>query len=151
MKTELCWMVVPITGLLSQIGGTWWKASRRFLIPIIMATTWVVFAGWSWAVPAMMVCQWGAFTLPVTLKGDSVPNNGWFNWVWLYIKGILTSLSPLVFNLDLWPITVILGLTYGLMVTLSNIPATAKYFQWKLVELFHGMFPLIVLCFAITL
>jgi len=151
MKTELCWMVVPVTGLLSQIGGTWWKASRRFLIPITMAATWIVFDGWSWAVPAMMVCQWGAFVLPVTFKGGSVPDNGWFNWIWVYIKGLLICLSPLMFNLDLWIVAVILGLSYGVMVTLSNIPSTAKYFQWKLVEMYAGMIPMVVLCFAITL
>lgn len=151
MNQELCWLIVPVCGLFSQIGGTWEKAFRRYGIPILMAITWSVFVGWSWWLLLMMVIQWASFFLPITFKGDSIPNNGWFNWVWLPILGVLQSSSPNVMNHDIWGVSVFLGCLMGLFFALSNIPKTAKYFPWKFVEIFEGAFPATVLCFAITL
>jgi hypothetical protein len=151
MTQELCWLIVPVCGLLSQMGGTWNKAFRRYGIPILMAVTWCVFMGFDWRVLLMALLQWGAYCLPITLKGDSVNGNGLLNWLWLPVLGILICSSPLVMDTVAWPATVIFGLTYGIFCALSNTPATAKWFQWKFVELFSGMFPAAVLCFTLTL
>lgn len=150
MKTELCWMLLPVTGLLSQIGGTWWKAARRLLIPLAMGLTYVLFAGWSWLLLPMVLLQWGAFSLPVTKFGNSIPGDK-RNWLWLPLWGLLIASPSLVLNVSVWPAALTLGLFLAILVVLSNIRTTAHYFQWKAVELVEGLVPATVLCLAITL
>lgn len=150
MNLEICWFSLPLCAVLSQIGGTWWKGARRFLIPITMLVTYVTFVGWNWLLIPMALLQWGAFTLPVTIKGDSIPDAGFVGFAWLPVKYILTSLPPVLLAPHLWFVSPINGLIMTLMVILSNTPKTAKYFQWKFVEAFHGMSPAIVLCLTIT-
>lgn len=150
MNLEICWFSLPLCAVLSQIGGTWWKGARRFLIPLTMLATYVIFVGWNWLLIPMALLQWGSFTLPVTLKGDSIPGGGILNWAWLPVKYTLVALPPLLLAPHLWFVSPINGLIMTLMVILSNTPKTAKYFQWKFVEAFHGMSPAIVLCLTIT-
>jgi hypothetical protein len=150
LNSELCWLVLPLTALLSQIGGTWQKAFRRYGIPIAMVITYVLFAGWNWWLIPMALFQFGVYTLPVTLKGDSIKGNGWINWAWLPVKYILVACPPLFLQPELWFGSVLLGLLMATMVILSNMEGTAKYFQWKMIEAFHGMTPVIILCLAIT-
>jgi hypothetical protein len=142
-------MVCGITGLLSQIGGTWWKGARRFIIPLLMGATAWMFMGWSWWILAMVLTQWGAYSMPVTAFGDSIPGD-WRNWFWLPCWGLLLCASPIWLGKEVILHATALGLLIGLFVALSNIKATAKIFQWKMVELFEGIFPAMVLCYLIT-
>ncbi len=150
MNLELCWFSLPLCAILSQIGGTWWKGARRFGIPLAMLVTYVTFVGWNWLLIPMALLQFGVFTFPVTLKGDSIPDGGFINWAWLPVLYILTSLPPVLLLPRLWFVSVILGCIMALLTTLSNVQSTAKYFQWKAVEFFHGVMPAIVLCLTIT-
>jgi len=151
MENELCWMVLPVAGLLSQMGGKWWKAYRRYFIPIIaVATGWISTGNFYFGWIFMMLHLWGAFSLPITLKGDSIPEHT-INQLWLPVWGVLLCSSVLWLNIHYWLIAVICGLLLAILVFLSNIPTTAKYFQWKFVELFGGILPLVPLCFLITL
>lgn len=150
MNPELIWMLVPLAALLSQIGGTWFKWARRILIPLLfLAAAWI-FKGFSWLLIPLALAQFGAFTLPFTLKGNGIPEY-WFNWLWVPLWAILICTPPLILNWHVWPATVICGLFLGLICTLSNIAIMAKWFQWKLCELFIGACPAVVLCFAVTL
>jgi hypothetical protein len=151
MNLEICWFSLPLCAVLSQIGGTWWKGARRFLIPLTMLVTYVTFVGWNWLLIPMALLQWGAFSLPVTLKGDSIPGGGILNLAWLPVNYTLVAAPPLLLAPHLWFVSVILGCVMALLTTLSNVPSTAKYFQWKMIEAFSGMSPVIVLCLAITI
>jgi len=51
MSTEMCWLVLPIVGLLSQLGGSPYvgKWIRRYGIPIIaVATAWLFIGHFYW-------------------------------------------------------------------------------------------------------
>lgn len=152
MNLEMVWLIVPISGLLSQLGGSDYapKAFRRIGIPLLMALAVWYFKGLSWQIFAMAITQYGAFTLPFTLIGDGVPQHP-MNWAWLPLWGVLLCSAPLWLSLDVWPAVVVLGFILGLFGALSNIKITAKWFQWKLVEFFQGCAPAVVLCFALTL
>jgi len=152
MNLEMIWLIVPIAGLLSQLGGSDYapKAVRRFGIPILMAVAACYFAGFSWWIVPMVVTQWAVFTLPFTLIGDGVPQHP-MNWGWLPLWGVLLCSSPLWLSLSVWPAVAILGAVLGMFGALSNVKTTAKWFQWKFVEFIKGCAPAIVLCFAVTL
>lgn len=151
MNNELCWLVLPVAGLLSQMGGTWWKAWRRYFIPIIaFATLWIFTGNFYWGAIFMTLHLYGAFCLPITKFGDSIPDD-WRNQIWLPIWGILLCSSILWLHLGYWLICITSGLLLAILVLLSNTPKLAKYFQWKFVEFFEGFLPLIPLCYFITL
>lgn len=151
MNKELVWMALPITGLLSQIGGTWWKGARRFIIPVLSVGLLWLFTGYvEWAVIFMAIHLWAAYSLPITKFGDSIPND-WRNWLWLPFWGVFLCSSVLWLNWHYWPSCVITGLIMAILVVLSNIKQTAQWFQWKWIEMFIGMLPLFPLCFLITL
>jgi hypothetical protein len=149
MKTELCWFVLGICALLSQIGGTWWKGARRYLIPALLALTFWIFVGPRVSLILYVLLQFAAFTLPITLKGDSIPGEA-INWAWLPVLGVLQCASPLVLGFNVWPAALVLGLLLGLLYALSNIKPFDRWFQWKLVEAYSGLFPATVMCFVIT-
>ena len=151
LSTEMCWLVLPIVGLLSQLGGTFWKGYKRFIIPIVaVVTAWLFIGHFYWGFIPMALHLWGAFCLPVTLKGDSIPKH-LVNQLYLPIWGILLCSSALWLNIHYWLVAVICGLLLAILVFLSNMPKTAKYFQWKYCEMFIGMLPLIPLMYVITL
>ena len=151
ISKELCWMVLPITGLLSQLGGTFWKAYRRYFIPIIaVATGWYFTGNFYYGWIFMAIHLWGAFCLPITLKGDSIPEH-LINQLWLPIWGLLVCSSALWLNTSYWLVAVVCGLLLAILVMLSNVPATAKYFQWKWIECMQGMLAVFPLCIVITL
>ena len=152
MNKEMVWLLVPLTALLSQLGGSDYapKAFRRIGIPLLMALAVVVFKGWSWWIIPMALTQWGAFCLPFTLIGDGVPERA-VNWAWLPLWGILICISPIWISTNVWVATGVLGAILGIFGALSNIKATAKYFPWKFVEFAIGAFPAVVLCFCLTI
>ena len=152
MNLEMIWLIVPICALLSQLGGSDYapKSLRRIAIPVLMALAAWYFAGFTWNIIPMAIMQYGAFTLPFTLIGDGVPKHK-RNWAWLPVWGVLVCSPSLWINLSVWPAVGVLGLFLGLLGALSNIPATAKYFQWKFVEMFIAGCPATVLCLALTI
>jgi len=149
MKLELVWMMLPLTGVLSQIGGYCWKAARRYGIPVVALVFVGITLGVDFLCFIMAVHLWASYCLPVTLFGDSIPGD-WRNWLWLPVWGVFMCSSVLWLNWLYWPVVLICGLLMALLVVLSNIKATAKWFQWKFCELGQGLFPLMPLCYLIT-
>ena len=150
MDKEFCWMILGITGLLSQIGGTWAKWARRYIIPILIAGMAWYYIGFQWKLIPMMLMMYGVFCLPITLKGNGIPDH-WVNWIWIPMWAILLCSSVLWLNIYYWECSIICGILLSTMVILSNINLTQKYFQWKMVEFFEGVFPIIPICYLITL
>jgi hypothetical protein len=151
MSEELCWLVLPLVGLLSQIGGTWWKAARRYFIPLVTVGLLQLFLGWDILYVPLALHMYGAFTLPITKFGNSIPGD-WRNWLWVPFWACVLCSPVLWLSMHTYIIVslVCAGILTG-MVILSNVRATAKWFQWKLVEMFEGMLPLIPICYLITL
>lgn len=152
MNLEMIWLIVPICAFLSQLGGSDYapKALRRICIGIVIIAAVWYFKGLSWQVFMTALTQFGAFTLPFTLIGDGIPDH-WFNWIWIWIWGILICVSALWLNLAVYPAILVCGISLGIMALLSNIPKTAKWFQWKMIEFFVGSFPAICVCLALTI
>jgi hypothetical protein len=72
-------------------------------------------------------------TLPFTFKGDSIHSH-WFNWVWIWIAGYLLGLPSVILGWDgLW-YALVPCVAQGVLGTLSNLPKTSKYVQWKFFE-----------------
>lgn len=150
MELEYCWFVLGLTGLLSQLGGTFWKSWRREFIALSLAVTWVIFQGFTWWILLYVILQDAAFRMPFTLHGNSIHANG-LNLVWLPIWAVFICGSPLLLNWSIWPAVLVLSLILALFGVLSNIKATERFFQWKLVEFFIGVLPAIAMCLGITL
>ena len=150
MNKELAWMLLGPIGLLSQFGGTWWKSYRRHIIPVMsVAWAWFFVGFFKEYIPMAIHLALG-FTNPITKFGDSIPND-WRNWLWLPFWGVFVCSSALWLNWHYWPVCLICGLLLATLVALSNIKATARWFPWKMVELFEGILPIMPLCYFITL
>lgn len=151
MNLEMIWLLLPVVGLFSQLGGSDYapKSFRRIGIPVTMAVAVYLFAGASWQLIPFALFQFGAFTLPFTLLGDGVPDK-WQNWAWLPVWGLLLCSPALWINPVIYPAVIGAGLVLGLFGALSNIKGTAKYFQWKFVELFIAICPAYCVCMAVT-
>ena len=129
MNLELVWLICPIVGILSQLGGTFNKLYRRLGVPTVITLSALLFLGWSWWLPVLFLSIFGVTTLPFTLC------NNWFQWVWIWIAGYLLGL-PCVF-ISGWNgliYALVPCLAQGICGSLSNIPVTAKYFTWKFCE-----------------
>jgi hypothetical protein len=149
MNIEMIWLSAPIAGLLSQIGGTCWKLARRLLIAIMLAGSYLYFFGFSWLIILFIILQCAVYTLPFTLTGDSVDKP--IDWIWIPVKGILMSSPSLILNPSIWVIMIICAFIWAILAILSNVKKTARYFPWKMVEIFHGMMPAICFCYAVTI
>lgn len=142
--------MLPVAAILSQLGGTFLKALRRIVIPLLFLVAIVYFKGFSWLIIPAVLAQFGVFTLPFTFKGNGIPEH-WFNWIWVFIWGVLICAPAMFLNLAVWPAVLVCGLFLGLICALSNIAIVAKWFPWKLCEAFIGICPAICLCFATSL
>lgn len=139
MIPELAWMLMPVTMLLSQIGGFRWKWVRRIGIPVVVVAACYFWVGWSWWLIAAGVSIGLAARMPYTLIGDDIFDH-WFNWVWIPIAAFVVAFSPfpIVFaygrvDLFLWGA----GLQFGtafICFVLNTIPVSHRYFPWKLCE-----------------
>lgn len=140
---EQVWFLVPVLGLFRMIGGTWNKAIGRFLPPLIIAGAWFFFQGLSWWMLAIVAAYLAVKTLPFSFIGNGVKDH-WFNWVWIWILGLLNGLPSITLGIPLGLFTTSLALclvpcvVYGVACTLSNVKPTAKYFPWKLCEFLMG-------------
>ena len=151
MNKELCWLILPLVGLLSQIGGTWWKAARRYFIPLVsVGMLWIWLGDFWYAFIPLAFHMFGAFTFPITKFGDSIPGD-WRNWCWVPFWACVLCSPVLWLSFHYWHLALNCAGLLTLLVMLSNFKPTAKYFQWKLVEMFEGILPLIPICYLITL
>ena len=138
-KTEYLWFALPLCGLLSQLGGTFKKQYRRLGIPTLLTLCFIYAQNFDLShflwLRYILVWIWLFFcsTLPFTLIGDGIPKH-WFNWIWVWILGLLNGLIILVINIKLFYLMFIPFIIYGVFISLSNIKYTARFFQWKFVE-----------------
>ena len=146
----MIWLLVPLCGLLSQMGGSDYfpKAFRRIGIPLLMALAVWYFKGFSWVLLPFALTQWAVYTIPFTLIGDGIPEH-WFNWVWIWIWATLKCLPALWINHSVWVVIPFCAAILAIMASLSNVKPTARWFQWKLVEFMNGACPAVVLCFSV--
>lgn len=134
MNRELVWLILPLVGLASQLGGTYNKLYRRWGVPSIITIAALLFLGFSWWLPVLFISIFSVSTLPFTFIGDSLQQH-WFNWIWIWIAGYLLGLPSVLLSGErglyfaLVPMAV-----QGICGTLSNVKATSKFFQWKFCE-----------------
>jgi len=140
---EIVWFLLPLGGLFRQIAGTWHKAVGRYLPPIAIAGAYYFFIGFSWWILPIIGAYLLVKTLPVSFIGDGIRAH-WFNWVWIWILGLLNGLAclSLAIPLGLTSTALILSLVpsvvYGTTISLSNIRSTDRIFVWKFVEFLMG-------------
>ena len=133
INRELVWLLLPLVGLLSQLGGTYNKLFRRIVVPLVITLAAALFLGWTWWWPVLFLCIFGVSTLPFTLSGNSLYDK-WYNWVWIWVLGYLYGLPSLFLSKYGALYALIPMVITGIAGTLSNIKATAPYFQWKFCE-----------------
>ena len=153
--TELIWLLCPLSGILSIIGGWKKKSVRRIGIPCLVTITALVFCGWSWYLPLLWVSIFAFTTLPFTLIGDSIPEN-WINWLWVVVysalmplTGIFSALAYGNLTLFLWACLVAYIVILPCFI-LSNVKATARLFTWKFVEGLTYMMMVYPICQVLT-
>ena len=150
---ELVYMQIPIAALLSQIGGTWNKLFRRIGIPTLFTISAIGFLGFHWPLLLLWPAFFGLASLPFTFKGDKI-SDYWFNWIWIIILGVLSwacSFPVVLAKMSMFPSYAILSawtlVGFSAVGILSNIKATAKFFEWKLCEaLFWGSMGIVLSC-----
>ena len=156
MNLELVWFIMPTIIILWQLGGTFNKLFRRLGFPIVASCAPLFYLGWSWWWPLLFGLCFLVTTLPFTLKGDGI-NEHWFNWIWIWILGYLYGLPSIVIGLcgGHTALALLVALTpciaTGIVGTLSNVPATSKYFPWKECEGVIGFFTAIPYALLIQL
>lgn len=148
MNRELVWLMLPVVGFLSQIGGTYNKLFRRLGVPLIITMSSFLLFGFSWWLPALFLTIFGVACLPFTLIGDSLQAS-WVNWVWIWVSGYLLGLPSLFLSDSGWLYAFVPCVVQGICGTLSNIQATAKYFQWKFCEFI--IWASMAYCYALAL
>lgn len=141
MNKELVFFLLPIVAFLWQAGGTWKKQYRRIGFPVAATLAVLLFIGFEWWLPLFAGACFAVTTLPFTFIGDGLPEH-WFNWVWVWITGYILGLPAFLIGFDAEVFLMATGsmLAHGIFGTLSNIPATAKYFPWKFCEGAFGFF-----------
>lgn len=136
---EIAFMMIPLAGLLSQIGGTWKKQIRRFVIPAMIAAVPIGFFGFNWLFLVAGAAALVLAVLPFTLIGDSVPES-WANWAWIVVLGLIAGLVALPVALATDSLNAYLSVCWVPVLTLivfgmgSNIRGLSWFFKWKFCE-----------------
>ena len=133
MNREVVWLLCPLVGLLSQLGGTYNKSFRRIGVPLIITVANLLFLGFSWWLPLLLISIFAVATLPFTLIGDAL-DKSWVNYIWIWLAGYLLGLPSLLISRHGWIYALVPCITQGIIGTLSNVKVTAKYFPWKFCE-----------------
>ena len=136
-------MIPLIFAFLYRIGGAGWKPFgknwRRIGIPIL--TFLVLSVSGAGVVKSLLTAALllAALRLPLTFYGSSIPSCA-FNWIWLWLAGYLLGLASVVTHgwQGLIYYSCIPAMTQGVLITLSNIPETAKDFPHEACELAIG-------------
>jgi hypothetical protein len=109
--------------------GPWRKIGWPVLV---VAFGFIHSAAW-WQILTSLGLAVFAVTRPFTYFGDKI-SDSWFNWIWIWILGILFCGPMLIFGrLAFWPFA------WCLAATLSNIPKTSKIFTWEFCECLLGI------------
>jgi hypothetical protein len=145
MDKEIAWMFAPVAALLSQIGGTWWKPARRFILPIGLALTliWCQIAWWKAVLCGISVCV--VACLPFTIGKEW---KAWYQWVWVWFLGYLLGVGSAMLNQSGFLLALVPCVAFGSLGILSNLPATAKLVPWKWFEgivWMVGMYPYLLI------
>jgi hypothetical protein len=145
---EYVWFIVPICGLLWQIGGTFNRWYRRAGVPCVIFIS-CLLCGISWlSALSSSILLYIVTTLPLTLIGDDITKH-WQNWVWIWILGLLYALPSQVLQLSL-SAELIGCILVGSLGTLSNLPMSHRFAPWKLVEFCYGSFVAYSFCVALS-
>lgn len=148
MNRELVWLMLPLVGLLSQLGGTYNKLYRRLGVPsVITLATWL-FLGWSWWWPVLFLSVFAVATLPFTFKGSGLWDY-WFNPIWIWILGYLYGLPSILISSSGALYAFVPMVVCGVVGTLSNVRATSKYFPWKFCEFI--IWAAMAYCYALSI
>lgn len=134
---DIIWALAPLVAFLNRVGGAGAIPVRRFGIPLALIFFAYLYHGFphkrvisNWLTYGILaVASFFAFSLPLTLIGDSVQGQT-FNFVWLWLIGPIQafSLAPL-FMLhkdwdvpsDRWRIGFFIHtIIFGSLATLSN-------------------------------
>lgn len=149
MNHELAWFYAPIAALLSQIGGTWWKPARRYVLPAGLA----LVLWWCdvpiWRAICCGISVGAAAHLPFTLSEYSWAD--WHQWVWVWILGYLLGAGCVFLEWYglLWAF--VPCVTFGVLGTTSNMPFINGLVPWKWFEAFAWMlviYPYLILAGA---
>jgi hypothetical protein len=118
-------MIASMTlgGFLGALGGTGFKWARRYLLPACFTGIALLsgFLWWKCLLYGLGTCI--AFTLPYGFK---------ISWPVKFLVGCSFVLPSLILGFTVWQI--IAPIAFITLFALSNIPKTAKYFPWKIVE-----------------
>jgi hypothetical protein len=125
---ELAWLLCPVFGFLYALGGYRQKNWRRLGLPFVLLLASLLFGSFSWWVVLSALLLGLSLRLPFTLRGDSL-YSWWGNWPYIWLAGYLMGLTSFSILGALAPC-----LVQGIFGTLSNVPATARFFPWKWVE-----------------
>lgn len=152
IRAEYIYFLMPIGSLSRMIGGTWWKAMDRFIMPIIIVLTLYLFKGWSWWLLPTLASYLAVKTLPLTLIGDSI-RGSLINRIWVFILGFLQALPCVIIFYDELLTAVLLCLipmvVYGVVLNLSNVSITSRLFRHKYVEAITGAIYLFPICYQL--
>ena len=156
MNPEMAFLATAISSMLWMLGGTYNKLYRRAGIPTLLTLTAIYFLGWSWWWVLLFISYFASTTTPFTLRGDDLDDH-WFNWVWIFIAGLLLGLPILIVGIVYSKILLscILALipmvAQGFVGTLSNLDDTVEFFPWKLCEAVIGFSVAIPLALMINI
>ena len=126
--TELILMIgVTGSGLLFALGGTYLKALRRFLMPIMLFICLILMGINIWLSAIAMGVLCGVLHLGY---GESTP------WWGKAVVAISYALPALIVGWTWW--SLILPPSFLIMFLLSNIPIFSTSFTWKCVEIMTG-------------
>lgn len=133
---DLNWRLAPLVSFLNAFGGWAFKLVRRLGIPVSVTIFAYLYSKDrkrdSIFFPIIFLSSFAAFTLPLTLVGDSIPGH-WINWLWVWGLGAVQGISlfPLCFlktfyqfedHVMKWLFGVIIcTLVSGVVFTLSNL------------------------------
>lgn len=110
-------------GILGAVGGTGFKWARRFVLPAILGLVAYKAGFKKWRCAVLAVGLAVAFCLPY---GERTP------WVVKAVVACCYTLPTLVLGLSIWQL--ITPAVFMLLFWLSNVPATAAMFPWKICE-----------------
>ena len=146
--TEHIWFIVPLCGLLWQLGGTFNRWYRRAGVPCVIFI-WCLLFGASWLSALLSsILLYTVTTLPFTIRKDGEVK-GWYSYAWMFVLGLLYALPSQVLQLSLS--TALIGcILVGSLGTLSNHRVTRRYVQWKFFEFCAGSFVAYSFCMALS-
>lgn len=124
-------VIASIFAILYRKGGDGsGKLYRRVALPLLTSLIyWLTNVNFWWlSFPIGLL----AFSLPITLKGDSIHDH-WFNWAWIPVLGVIMGLITL--NLTY---SIVFSLCFTALTVLSNRKKTAEIFKWQVCEMLFG-------------